>query len=347
MVAWFRWKGKTARWFGRKMVIDPSGYRSKINGWSYQGNPPANSGLSEIWLGYEIKVFPHRAKSFTFQFSNWNDQVLAEFEIRNPVRSNPAPFPADPLPQSQTVDDMEFKLISLEVPNTDHASKEVERIFRNGDVRATFEIKQNGQVVENWQPVNIWLEDATGNKSKNSSWSNREEKGKASMTFSPGLFSDEAWKIRAQFARKSDFLSEDLWTATVPLPQHPQYETNLVSHVLHNKKIILKGVADENNILLDGTKGDGVRSQRNNKSKQFRIFVEDMDTDLRLDLVRVKDDQDRECKDSGKSWGGGQYDYDLEIEPDAKSLTVTVALHRSKFANYTAEPQEIKTVAQE
>lgn len=231
---------------------------------------------------------------------------------------------------------MQFTLLSLEVPNLKKMSKEAERIFQNADVKATFEIKEQNTIVENWQPVNIWIDDATGNKSKNSSWSNQEENGKASMNFSSGLFHGEPWKIRAQFARKSNFLKEDLWTATIPLPNHPNYATNLVSHVLHKKKIILKGIADQNGLLLDGTKSDRNRNQGNGKQRQFHIFVEDMNTDLRLDLVKVIDDQGRVCKQSGKSWGRGEYDYGIEIEEDAINLSVTLALHESKFANFIA-----------
>ena len=347
IVAWFRWKGRTTRWFGNKRVIDQAGFKSEVNGWNYNGNPPASAGLAEIWLGYEIPAYPRRDTSFTFQLNDWNDKLIAEFEIKNPDKIHIPPYTATPLPNIRIVDNMEFTLIGLELPNTLNMSKEVKHLFQNADVRATFEIKENGKSTDHWQPVNIWLEDSTGNKSKNSSWSNREENGTSSITFSSGLFHGEPWKIRTQFARKSNFLTEDLWTTTIPLPQHPEYTTNLVSHVLHDKKITLRGVADDNNLLLDGSKSGRSRSQQNNKKKQFYIFVEDMDTDLRLDLVKVIDDQGRECKQSGKSWGGGKYDYGLEIEPDAISLVVTVALHESKFAEYIAEPEIIETVTEE
>ncbi|MBT4275549.1 MAG: hypothetical protein HOD39_11465 [Verrucomicrobia bacterium] len=34
--------------------------------------------------------------------------------------------------------------------------------------------------MDHWRPVNIWLEDATGNQSKNTSWNNQEKDGRAS-----------------------------------------------------------------------------------------------------------------------------------------------------------------------
>ena len=347
IVVWFRWKGRTTRWFGNKTVIDQEGYKSEINGWNYNGNPPANAALSEIWLGYAIPTYPRRDASFKFQLSDWNEKVLGEFEIKNPEQINTEPYRADPFPIKKRIDEMEFSLLSLEVPDSKNMSKDTERIFQSREVRATFEISEKNQVVENWQPVNIWLEDATGNQCKNSSWSNHEEDGKASMTFSSGLFHGEAWKMKTQFARKSHFLKADLWTATIPLPQHPEYQTNVVSHVLHDKKIILRGIVDQNGFLLDGTKSSRNNSGRNKKQKQFHLFVEDMDTDLRLDLVEVVDDQGRKCKQSGKSWGGSNYDYGVEIEEDATSLTVTLAFHQSKFAEYIAMPQTINQTSEQ
>jgi hypothetical protein len=346
-VAWFRWKGKTSSWFGNKTVIDAAGYKSEIKGWNYNRKPPTASGLAEIWLGYEIQAYPRRDASFTFRFSDWNEKVIAEFEIKNPNQISATPFSSKPLPFTNNVDDMEFTLVSLDVPNARKMSKEVKQIFQNADVRAIFEIKEEGTVTENWQPVNIWLEDATGNKSKNNSWSNKEKDGKASITFSSGLFHGEPWKIRTQFARKSGFLPTDQWTATIPLPQHPEYTTNLVSQVIHGKKIIIRSIADENNLLLDGTKTNRGRNQNNKKRKQFHIYVEEMNTDLRLDLIKVIDDQGRECKQSGKSWGSGDYDYGLEIEEDAINLTVTLALHKSKYADFIAMPKTLDKVSEE
>ena len=340
MVVWFRWKGRTTPWFGNKTVMDQDGYHSEINSsWSYNKTPPNPAIQNETWLGFAVPVYPKRDDSFTLQFSDWNQNVLAEFEIENPKKSTTEPFVAESLPAVRTMDNLQFTLLKVEVPNSNKTSSESKRVFHSEDVHAIFEIKEDGNVVENWQPVNIWLEDATGNQVKNTSWNNREENGTASMRFSSGLFPNEAWKIRAQFARKSEFLNKDLWTATIPLPNHPEYATNLVSHVIHDKKIVLRGIPDENGILLDGTKTNRNTGQRNPKVKNFNIFVEDMDTELRLDLVKVMDDQGRLCKQSGKSWGGGKYDYNLEIEEDAISLTVTVALHETWFADYIAMPQ--------
>jgi hypothetical protein len=61
-----------------------------------------------------------------------------------------------------------------------------------------------------------------------------------------------------------------------------------------------------------------------------------MDTDLRLDLLTVIDHQGRECKQSGKSGGSGQYECRLEIKEDAISLTITLTLRESKFADFVA-----------
>jgi len=350
LVVWLVWKGRTTSWNGNKHVIDENGFASRLNsGWGYQGKP-SNPALTEQWLGYAIPTYPKRDASFTFKMSDWNEKEIAAFEIKNPHIREIPPLQAEALPVARTVDDMEFALVALEMPHPERPPKDMDARFNSSmDVRATFEIKEAGEIVEHWQPVNIWLEDATSNKTSNTSWSNQEKDGKASITFSSGLFPGESWKIRTQFARKDNFLEEDKWTVEIPLPGSPGYQTNLVAHTIREKKIIIRGVVDENGMLLDGTKENNrsFSSNQRKKHREFKIRVEDMNTDLRLDLVEVIDDQGRTCKDGGKSWGGGDYAYRLNVEDDAQRLKVTVALHASKFAEFYAEPTVLEATETE
>ena len=67
LVAWFRWKGKTTRWFGQEPVLDQADYKSKVNDWIYHGNSPTGTPSGEIWLGYEIRKYPGREVAFTIR----------------------------------------------------------------------------------------------------------------------------------------------------------------------------------------------------------------------------------------------------------------------------------------
>lgn len=121
LVAWFRWKGKTALCFGQKTVLDQAGYKSKVNDCIYHGNPPTGTTPGEIRLGYELRKYTRREEAFTIRLEGleWESYCY----LWNQEKS---------------------------------------------------------QIVDHWRPVNIWLEDATGNQSKNASWNNQEKDGMAS-----------------------------------------------------------------------------------------------------------------------------------------------------------------------
>jgi len=336
MMVWLQWKGRGSSWNGRKKIVDPGGYASELGHWGNTGSEVTPNGTIH-WAGYEVVNYPRRSSQFKLRLENWNNKVEAEFDIQNPLISTAEPFQANPLPIPVQIDNMHFTLIGLELPDPENPPKSQEKQFNSHDARAIFEVKQDGEITADWQAVNIWLEDAMGNKAKNHSWSNREEDGKVTITFDSGLFPGEAWKVRTQFARKQNFLQEDIWSVEIPLPNAPGYQTNLVSRVMHERTVKVQGIADKNGLLLDGTKPES-NSSGNPKKHTFEIRVDDMPEELRLDLFEVVDNQGRTIKTGGKSWGGGHYRYDVELEDDATHLKVKLAVHASKYADYIAEP---------
>jgi hypothetical protein len=60
---------------------------------------------------------------------------------------------------------------------------------------------------------------------------------------------------------------------------------------------------------------------------------------MRLTLVKVTDDQGQEVPTvNAFSPGGGSYRFGLRDFGDAKSLNLTLALHQSRFIEFTAKP---------
>lgn len=336
LMVWLQWKGRSTDWNGRKMILDTDGYASELSHWGNRGTTVTANGKIH-WAGYEVGNYPRRSPEFKLRLETWNHKIEAEFDIQNPLISKTEPFEGNSLPIPVQIDNMQFTLIGLELPDPENPPKSSEKRFNSHDARAMFEVKQDGEITEDWQAVNIWLEDAMGNKAKNHSWSNREEDGKVTITFNSGLFPGEAWKVRTQFARKQNFLPEDIWSVEIRLPSAPDYHTNLVSRVMHERTVKVRGIADKNGLLLDGTKAES-NSRSNPKKHTFEIRVDDMPEELRLDLFEIVDDQGRTIKTGGKSWGGGHYRYDVELEEEATHLKVKLAVHSSKYADYIAEP---------
>jgi hypothetical protein len=336
LMIWLQWKGRSSDWNGRKMIVDTDGYASELSHWGNRGNKITANGKIH-WAGFEVDIYPRRSPFFKLRLENWNQNIEAELVIQNPMISKAKPFEGNHLPSSFEIDNMQFTMIGLELPDPENPPKRPEKRFGSHDARATFQVHQDGEITEDWQAVNIWLEDGMGNRAKNHSWSNREKDGKVTITFDSGLFPGEAWKVRTQFARKQNFLPEDIWSVEIPLPNAPDYRTNLVSRVMHERTVKVQGIADQNGLLLDGSKADSY-SRRNPKEHTFEIRVDDMPEELRLDLFEVVDNHGRTIKTGGKSWGGGHYRYDVELEDDATHLKVKLAVHQSKFADYIAEP---------
>jgi len=65
----------------------------------------------------------------------------------------------------------------------------------------------------------------------------------------------------------------------------------------------------------------------------------DQPTDgMRLTLVKATDDQGHEIKPMTWSWGGNDFRFGLQGLGNARSLDLTLALHRSRFVEFTAKP---------
>jgi hypothetical protein len=61
---------------------------------------------------------------------------------------------------------------------------------------------------------------------------------------------------------------------------------------------------------------------------------------LRLTLLNVSDDQGRKLENRSSSWGGGSYEYQFPGARNVQTLNITVALHKSRFVEFTVKPEK-------
>jgi hypothetical protein len=59
---------------------------------------------------------------------------------------------------------------------------------------------------------------------------------------------------------------------------------------------------------------------------------------MRMTLVSVTDDQGHTVQPLNWGWGGTEYHFGLRELGDAKKLKLTIALHRSRFVEFTVKP---------
>jgi hypothetical protein len=298
-------------------------------------------------VGFPLDAFPRRQGKFYLRVLEWSRQNVRQtvkngFVISNPARGH---FPAwlpDPLPNTQEDDDLSVTLNRLEfgakTPYTRNPNAPNDPM--NKGVLAAFQIQQNGKTATNWQPAQVETSDATGNHIMgwcDSHWENDEEV----TLYQYGLWPDEpAWKLRFEFSRTSGFHADELWTVSnVPLESG------------HMQDFWNYGRARTNSAFAETTL-NGIRlklfpARKFTEQPNMRGSIEgglNVQTDLPLDgmrltLVKATDDQGHEIKTMIWGWGGNDYRFGLQELGSARSLNLTLALHRSRFVEFTAKPE--------
>jgi hypothetical protein len=300
-------------------------------------------------VGIPLDAFPRRQGKFYLRIQEWNQKngqqtVKNGFVVSNPAHGHfPAWYPAS-LPNTQEDGDLSVTLDRLEfgakMPYARNPKTQNDPM--NKAVLAAFQIQQNGKTATNWQPAQVVTSDATGNRTIgwcNSHWENDEEV----TLYQYGLWPDEpAWKLRVEMSRTSGFNDDELWTVQ-DVPVNPGRQQDLWNYGrdrtnsafaettlngIHLKLFPAKQFTDQQN--MRGSIEGGLAIQT------------DMPLDgMRLTLVKVTDELGHEIKPMSWGWGGTDYYFGLQGLGNAKTLNITLALHKSHFVEFTAKPTKL------
>ena len=327
---------------------------------TYGRNYGNNRQGNEV-VAVQLDAFPRRQGKFVVRVQQQGNggQEMADqkFVISNPVRKSFTKWTAEPLPATKVDDDMSVTLTKLVFGadttynrNQDNPDDPV-----NKGVQATFQVQRNGKTARNWQPVSIETSDATGNHvggGPSTQWNGDE----SVATYQWGLWSDEpAWKLRAEFSQQSDFADSELWTVpNIPLqPGRQQDFWNFGNNNRRNTNSVL-AEKDLNGVHLkifaatlftdqnfgNGQMGGGLHIQT----------TPSLPAGMRLTLVKLTDDQglDVQNYNSGSSGNGTSttYGYQLQNIAGVTNLNLTLALHKSRFVEFTAKPEKAAAAAQ-
>jgi len=299
--------------------------------------------------GFMLDAFPRWDSKMILRVMSWgnNGQRVSkeQFFVSNPARDKSfAKWAPDPLPDAQSDGDLNVTLTRL----VDDAS------FNRGDgvsqqdpmsraVLAAFHTEQKGIIVTNWQPVRITTSDASGNSIENNSWSNgRDDNGDATMTYQWGLWPNQTpWKLHVEMSRTSGFNDDEVWTVQ-NVPVNPGSQQDLWNYSGRNSgtkaafaETTLSGIqlklfpaiqiTDQN--FGNGERQGGVRVMTN----------PDVPEGYRLSIVAT-DEQGRQLQSWGPNGGGGNYISQFPNIRNAKTLNITMALHKSRFVEFTVNP---------
>ncbi len=353
IVVWIESESKKTgpnQWLNYQLFIYDSAETACVSTWSRGGTSEIKAGV--YLQGFTLDAFPRWDREIILRVGAWNNmgggmqEARGRFVISNPARVHSfAKWTPEPVPDTQSDGDLNVTLTKLKsgVPGFNSGRGASSKDPMNKAVFTAFHCEQKGSTVTNWRPERIETSDATGNHVQNNSWSTgRDENGDATMTYQWGLWPDQSpWKLRVEMSRTSGFNDGETWTVTnVPVqagsqqdlynygPRNSRMNTAFAETTLngvHLKLYPAIQITDQNS--GNGQRQGGIRvtTEPNNLPDGYRLSI------------LATDEQGREVQGWGPNGGGGNYTEQIQ-NLRAKTLTVTVALHKSRFVEFTVKP---------
>jgi len=123
---------------------------------------------------------------------------VAEFKIKNTVRSMVQPWVGEPVHVAKTVAGMDFILDEITVVTQSYSPRDI----WNHIVTTPLQVRSNGAVLTNWGAAYVRVEDASGNWDYN-------------LASHRALDPRFVWKLEADFEPESDFPPESVATVSL------------------------------------------------------------------------------------------------------------------------------------
>jgi hypothetical protein len=319
-------------------------------GRNYSGGRQGNGTVA-----VQLDAFPRRQGKFLVrvQEQSNNGQEMAEqkFVIRNPARGASTQWAPDSLPSTQEDDDVSVTLTKLAVGADMPYQRDQDDAddAANKGVQAVFQVERNGKPVTTWQPVSVVTTDATGNQVNGWISQNNWQDNNDTVTYQYGLWPDEpAWKIKFEFSQQSDFAGNELWTVQ-NIPLQPGRQRDFNTNARNNRTNAAVAETDLNGIHLKIFPAKQFTDAGQNNYMQGGLMIQTdpaLPDGMRMTLVKLTDDQTNDVgyMDYGMMRNGAgatavtTYRYALRELDGVTNLNLTIALHKSRFVEFTAKP---------
>jgi len=351
LVLWFRQQYDPKQWHNfQYFLYDKSGTACVGSSGLNYGN---RGRQGDELIGVEFSAFPRRQAKFLVgvqENSNGSQEIAdRKFVVSNPARAAFANWTAEPLPATKEDEDLAVTLTRLVfgADTTYNRNQDNPDDPINKGVEARFQVQRGGKPVNNWQPVSVETSDATGNHING--WCNTQWNGNdGTTTYQWGLWSDElAWKLKFEFSQQSDFADNELWTVqNLPLqPGHMQDFWNYGTRRSQTNAPVAE--AEVNGVHLRIFPAKRFTDMSPNSQPQGGLTIQAdgaLPEGMRLTLVKLTDDQTNDVGywESGSSRVNKTtlYRYQLRDLFGITNLSVTCALHKSRFVEFTAKPEK-------
>jgi hypothetical protein len=303
-------------------------------------------------VAVQLDAFPRRQGKFVVrvqeQSNNGQEMSDQKFVISNPAPGSFAKWAAEPLPATKEDDGLSVTLTKLvfgaDTPyqrNQDNPDDPV-----NKGVQAVFQVQRDGKPASNWQPVSVETSDATSNHingSCNTQWNGDE----GTTTYQWGLWPDEpAWKVKFEFSQQSDFADNELW-AVQNIPVQPGRQRDFTMNARNSRTNTAVAETELNGIRLKIFPAKQFTDVGQNAYQQGGLLVQtspELPDGMRMTLVKLTDDQTNDIEHSNygtyRNNNVTTYRYGLRDMGGATNLNLTLAVHKSRFVEFTAKPEK-------
>jgi hypothetical protein len=357
LVVWILSEHKPNQYANYQVMAYDKAATACVANWSRNSRQIKNG--MEI-MGVQLDAFPRRDSKIYLRIMSWGQRgqqvAKSQFVISNPARGPFEKWNPEPLPDTQSDGDLDVTLTKLVAgsPSPYNRGNGAQRNDPvNKCVQLDFDAQQKGQSATNWRPVQVETSDATGNYIKG--WINdyRQNGEKDGYFYQPGLWPDEpAWKVRLEFSRTSGFDDDELWSVTnlpvrAGIQQDMQNSWSWGNQMNSGRAPAAFAETTINGVhvkLFPAIQYASQNQFQGGNSKVVGIIIKtDPDAEsagMRMTPLNMTDDQGRALNNQGSSWGGGNYQYEFGEPRNVQSVNVTIALHRSRFVEFTVKPQK-------
>ena len=370
-VVWIEAEHKTNEWPNYELVVSDRANTGCVNIERIQGSF-VKPGVS--LQSFALSAFPRWDKETILRVRPYRGTVVkGEFVLTNPLPGTFAQWTPKPLPNTESDGDLEVTLTKLvagaPTPNWQGGSLVPTNDPANQCVHLNFDFRENGQSTTNWDPWPVQTTDAAGNWSRGliyayptngiyriwgrmhngSNIPRPEHYGMDGYFFHPGLWPDEPWKVRLEFIRRSNFSDDEIVTFTnIPVKSGSQQnwddEWNAWDVGKPNFPFTITP-ATVNGVRLKLLPPLLLTNRWQSSEMDVSIIIGAdpgfKPKGMNLTVVAATDDQGRDLWSFETPAWAGHYSVEFaRVHDDIKSLNLKLALHKSRFVEFTVKPSK-------
>jgi hypothetical protein len=370
-IVWFLAEHKTNQWPSFELLVSDQSNSACVN--IEESRPGTHVKAGVDIYGFALVAYPRWDKETILRVRPYRGNAYkGQFVLTNPVPGAFAQWTPKPLPDTESDGDLEVTLTRLVAgAPTPHLGRDGSLTPTNDPanqcVHLNFDFRQNGQPTTNWYPWPVRTTDASGNWSHGliyayptngvtriwgrmidgSNIPPPEHYGMDGYFYQPGLWPNQPWKVRLEFIQGSGFSDDEIVTFTnISVKSGSQQDWNDEWDAWDIGKTnfpftITPATADGVHLKL--LPPLLVANRWNGSQKDITVIIGAdpgfKPKGMNLTVVSATDDQGRDIWTPGRPAWAGHYSIDFgNVRDDIKSLNLKLALHKSRFVEFTVMP---------